>query len=266
MHRPIFALVFVLSVGCDSPAKSDAVPPSGASAKPLADPGKPPAPKKVASKPAQAMGKTPNAPSAADCPAAPEVKFFDAALEAEVRKKLQKPDAKITRADLKKVRSVNLVRSRVDYLDPCVFPLLTNLRQLYVGRGNVSDLRPIAGLIRLDGLRLSLTKVSDIRPLAGMTKMDRLDLGRTQVSDLTPLAKLTALTELELDDTAVAEIKPLVGLTKLKRLSLKNTRVKDLNPLLSLTSLKYLNVEGTPVENTFGLAPLRKKGLKVLED
>jgi internalin A len=199
------------------------------------------------------------------CPPAPRVQFSDASLEAEVRRKAQKPEGALTIADLRKVRSVDLTRGggKVESLDPCIFPLLTSVRHLYLGGGNVTDLSPIKGLTKLEGLRISMNPVADISPLAGMVQMDRLDLGRTQIRDLTPLKGMTKMTELMLDDTPVEDVSPLAGLTKLERLSIKRTRVTDVSPLRSLTKLKFLYVGGSPVENPGAAA---RPGLKISDE
>lgn len=199
------------------------------------------------------------------CPPAPRVQFNDPALEAEVRRKAQKPEGTLTLADLRKVRSVDLTRAggKVESLDPCIFPLLTSLHHLYVGAGTVTDLSPIKGLTKLEGLRLSMNPVTDISALAGMSQMDRLDLGRTQIRDLSPLKGMTKMTELMLDDTPVEDVSPLAGLTKLERLSIKRTRVTDVSALRSLTKLKFLYVAGAPVENPGAAA---RPGLKISDE
>ncbi|MEO8181556.1 MAG: leucine-rich repeat domain-containing protein [Deltaproteobacteria bacterium] len=197
------------------------------------------------------------------CPKPPQVAFSDPVLEAEVRRKAGKADGELTLADLKKVRSVDLTRGGkpVDALDPCAFPLLTNLHQVYLGGGTLSDLSPLAGLTQLEGLRASMNQVGVITPLAGMLQMDRLDLGRTQVRDLTALKRMTKLTELMLDDTPVEDLSPVASLSNLERLSIKRTRVSDLSALKGLRKLKFLYVGGSPAaENAGGL---KRPGLKI---
>jgi internalin A len=196
------------------------------------------------------------------CPPAPKVAFSDASLEAEVRRKAGKPEGPLSSADLRKVRSVDLTRggTKVDELDPCIFPLLTSLHHLYLGGGELTDLSPIKTLTKIEGLRVSMNQVSDLSPIAGMLQMDRLDLGRTQVKDLTPLKGMKNMTELMLDDTPVENLTPLAGLTKLERLSIKRTRVTDLSPLRSLTKLKFLYVAGAPIDNPGVVA---RPGLKI---
>ena len=78
------------------------------------------------------------------CATAPRVSFSDGPLEKEIRRKASKPEGELTVADLRKVRSVDLTRSpeEIESLDPCVFPQLTSLRHLYIGKGSITDLTP----------------------------------------------------------------------------------------------------------------------------
>jgi internalin A len=244
-----------LGLGCEdpAPAKPEVSTPVAAPA-PKAEPATP-APREV-EKVAEKAADQPVVKTPVVCPPAPALLWSDPALEKEVRRKAGKVEGDITLADVRKVRSVDLTRSGVDIesLDPCIFPLLTSLHHLYIGKGSITDLSPIKTLTKLEGLRISMNPVSDIGPLAGMLQMDRLDLGRTRVRDLTPLKKMNNLTELMLDDTPVDNVTALAGLAKLERLSIKRTRVSDISPLKSLRKLKFLYVGGSPVESSGGLA------------
>jgi internalin A len=190
----------------------------------------------------------------------------NAALEAQVRLKTAKEKGDVTVADLAKVKSINLSQSKVDELDPCIFPHFKNMKELFLGPGKVEDLSPIAGLKNLEALRASLNRVSDLKPLSELSKMDRLDLGHTRVMDITPLANLTELSDLQLDDTAVSDLKALSECKKLERLSIQRTNVKDLAPLRGLDKLKFVYTSGAPIQDKFALAPLVTKGLKVISE
>lgn len=177
------------------------------------------------------------------CKDGPVADFHDKELEAEVRRRLEKPEGEIKVSELGKIKALNLARAgvSVDYLDPCIFPHLTGLRDLFLGPGKLSDLSQLAQLKNLEALRASMNQVSDVSPLAGLEKMDRLDLGRTQVKDIKPLAGLTNLTELMLD----------------------NTKVTDIAPLAALEKLKVLGISGAPVENPTAIA---RPGLKIVDE
>ena len=200
-----------------------------------------------------------------DCAAGDTLSIDNQELEQAIRLKAQKAEGDLTKADLRRLTSLNLSQAKVHELDVCLFPYMVNLKELFLGPGDLEDLSPIANCTKLETLRASLNKVSDISPLAKMTRMDRLDLGRTQVKDLTPLANMTALTELVLDSTPVEDVSPLSNLKKLENLSLKRTKIKDVSPLANLKKLKTIYVADTPAdEDPMSFAPLRANGTKVI--
>ncbi len=197
------------------------------------------------------------------CEGGSEVVFHIPGLEAEVRKKLAKPEGPIQFSELAKIKSINLTQVEVNQLDPCVFPKLTGVKDIFLGKGDLDDLSPLQTLTQLVSLRASINKVSDATPLGHLAQMDRLDLGRTQIADIGPLGNMVNLTELQLDDTPVESIAPLSTCTKLERLSIKNTRVKDLRPLLGLKKLKSLSVGGAPIDDTHVVDPLVAHGMRL---
>ena len=200
------------------------------------------------------------------CGSTPGVVDFagDEALEKEVRLKLAKPQGLITPAELANVKSINLIKyGPVNELNPCVMPKFTELHDLFIGKGEIEDLSPIAGLTTMMSLRATDNKVKNLDPLKKLVHLDRLDLSHTLVSDLSGLVTLTDLTELSLDDTEVTDLKPLEKLTKLQKVTLANTAVKDVSPLRFAKNLKLLDVSGTPVSDYSMLQPALGHGLKV---
>lgn len=256
---PLLGLALVLAA-CEDPAKPDAA----ASAAPAASLAPAPPPKPAPTPEAEKPAPPKVTKKLEDCPKGPNVEFAQKEIEAEIRKKLQKPDGPLTNAELKKVKSLNLSNVKLAGLDVCVFSQLTGLKDLFLGPGEYDDLSPIAGAKDLESLAASRNQVKDLTPIAKLTKLDRLDLGRSQVADLKPIAGLTSLTELALDDCPVEDLSPLVKLTKLEKLSIQRTKVKDASPLKALKKLKFLYVNGTPAdEDGMTLAPVRGNGTKV---
>ncbi|MEO8875242.1 MAG: leucine-rich repeat domain-containing protein [Polyangiaceae bacterium] len=196
-------------------------------------------------------------------PNATTITFNEPGLEAEIRKKVGKADGPITKDDLGKVKSVNLTQVEVNDLDPCVFPMLKSMKDLFVGKGSLEDLSPLAALPQLISLRATGNNVKDISPLVRMVHMDRLDLSHSQIVDITTISQMTELTELSLDDTQVTDLSPLTKCTKLEKVSIRNTAVKDLKPLAGAKHLKFLDVGGSPIEDTHVLDALTGTGLKI---
>ncbi len=218
--------------------------------------------------PSAARAPTPEAKPkklAADCPAFDVVSFPSPDFEAAVRLKLQKPTGDVTKADLKRLRSLNLANVSLNELDICLFPHMTNLKELFLGKGEYSDLSPISGATALESLGASRNHVSDLKPLAKLIHLDRLDLGHTEVADLAPIAGLTLLSELTLDDTQVADLSPISGMKQLERLSIQRTKVAKVPELKELKKLKFVYVTGAlGDEDPMAWAPFRQTGAKVV--
>ncbi len=257
-------LLFQLALACDEP-KSDtnkapsAPQPSAAVALPSAPP---------AATAAPVAAPTWNKRSASDCK--PHVVDFgdDAALEHEVRRKLGKETGAITPADLAQIKSINLANSKVHQIDPCVFPMFTSLKDLFLGAGEYDDLTPIQKLTTLEALRVSLSQVKDLRPIEGLKRLDRLDLAHTLVGDdqMKSLASLVNVTELMLDEDQISDLSPVASMKKLERLSIKKTLVKNLAPLSQLKSLKFLYIADTPVSDITPVQPLIANGMKLIQN
>ena len=122
---------------------------------------------------------------------------------------------------------------------------LTSLTQLHHDGKNVSNLRPLAGLINLTILKLSSeAPIKNLQPLAGLTRLTSLTLGLgDRGSDLTPLKGLTNLKSLTLyRASSLQDLTPLQGLTNLKSLTIYNARVQSLQPLHGLSRLASLSL------------------------
>jgi internalin A len=207
---------------------------------------------------------------ASECKPHPtEVDFTDNAdLEKEVRRKLAKDTGPITPSDLAQVKSINLVNSKMQQIDPCIFPMFTSIKDLFLGSGEYDDLTPIQKLTTLEALRISFSVVRDLRPIEGLKRLDRLDLSHTLVGDdqLKSVASFVNLTELMLDEDAITDLTPVANLKKLERLSIKKTAVKDLTPVAALRSLKFLYIADTPIADITPVQPLISGGMKLVQN
>jgi internalin A len=207
--------------------------------------------------------------NALDCKPHPATVDFgdDSALEAEVRRKLGKDGGGITPADLAQIKSINLSTAKVHQIDPCVFPMLTSLKDLFLGPGEYDDLTPIQKLATLESLRLSFSHVKDLHVIEGLKRMDRLDISHTLVGDdeLKSVGSLVNLTELMLDEDNITDITPVSNLKKLERLSLKKTAVKSLAPISQIKTLKFVYIADTPISDITPVQPLIAGGMKLLQ-
>jgi internalin A len=236
-----------------------------------------PSPSAMASALAAVVASTPPSPKevfkkklASDCKPHPtDVDFTDNAdLEKEVRRKLGKDTGPITPSDLAQIKSINLVNVKMHQVDPCIFPMFTSIKDLFLGTGEYDDLTPIQKLTTLESLRISFSVVRDLRPIEGLKRMDRLDISHTLVGDdqLKSVASFVNLTELMLDEDNLTDLKPVANLKKLERLSIKKTAVKDLTPVAALRTLKFLYIADTPVSDITPVQPLISAGMKLVQN
>lgn len=261
-----FAVGFSLLLlsGCDEQPKPSASE-KPAAAQPTAA-AVPPAP---APEPEPVAAPAPKKPkkTLADCDKGTKIVLDNADFEAAVRVKAQKPEGELTTADLKKLRSLNLSRIQLSELDVCIFRHMTELRELFIGPGEVDDLSSIATSTKLESLGVSSNPISDLSPLAKMTKMDRLDVAHTKVADLSVLAGMKAMTELNVDDTQVKDLSPLKDLVKLERLSVKKTKVDDVSMLAEHKELKFVYVGESPLaDESSKTAVLSRNGAKIIDE
>jgi internalin A len=205
--------------------------------------------------------------SAADCKPHPTtVEFDDAPLEAEVRRKLSKEAGALTPADLGQIKSINLSNAKLHQIDPCVFPMFTSVKDVFLGPGDYDDLTPLQKLTTIETLRVSFSQVKDLHAIEGLKKMDRLDISHTLVGDdqFKSVGALVNVTELTMDETNVSDLTPVANMKKLERLSIKKTQVKSLAPLSQLKSMKFLYIADTPLTDITPVQPLVSGGMKLI--
>ena len=91
----------------------------------------------------------------------------------------------------------------------------TNLRELYLLGGGISDVSPVAKLTGLTRLRISGNRqVSDISPVAKLPNLKWLALAENNIVDVSPVAKLKNLTWLHVGGNMISDFSPLDGFSK----------------------------------------------------
>ena len=133
---------------------------------------------------------------------------------------------------------------------------LTNLTQLYLTGGQISDLRPLSALTNLTELDLHANQISDLQPLSDLTNLTELDLGNNQITSLAGLENLTKLTSIDAYGNNITTLAGLENLTNLTFLVLDNNQISDLQPISGLTNLKRLNINGNQITSLAGLENL----------
>jgi internalin A len=257
-------LLLPMAMACDEPSSgSPAVPEAAAAAVPAPTPA--PTPSETAP-PAPKFVKK----SLADCKPHPtEIDFGeDALLEKEVRRKLSKDKARITPSDLAQIKSINLSSATIHQVDPCIFPMFTSIKDLFLGPGEYDDLTPLQKLTTLESLGASNSAVKNLHPIEGLKRLDRLDLSHSLVDDdnLKSLGTLINVTELMLDENTVSDLTPVGNMKKLQKLSIKKTQVQNLAPIAGIKTLKFLYIADSGVTDISPVSPLVSGGMKLIQN
>lgn len=156
-------------------------------------------------------------------------------------------DAPLTESRLGQLRSLNCSGNGLADLD--IKSLeglehLTNAQALFLARGSVTDLGPLAGLSELRDVHLEGNQVSDLSPLAGLDKLWLLDLADNPLEDLAPILAMPALSTLDISGTKV-----------------------DASQVVTMPTLRNLTIGGLPSTDYGFLAGMDKLGsLTIVDD
>lgn len=139
------------------------------------------------------------------------VTFPDSHLEGAIRTLISKPTGDIHRSDLIALSFLDANNAQIDSLPGLEY--CTNLTQIFLNSNSVSDLGPIAGLIKLLDVQFAGNEIVNIAPLAGLVNVQRFNLAGNSISDISALSGLTALHIMSLDNNSISDISPLVANT-----------------------------------------------------
>ena len=170
------------------------------------------------------------------------VTFPDANLEAAVRDAMDYPTGDIMLSQVLVLQYL----SAWDYYNPISdltgIERLCNLRSLYLGDHNITDIAPLAELHKLHDLNIRGNSIADLGPLAGLTGLGVLRAGYNDISNLSPLGGLTSLYTLDLSGNQIAGVEPLAALEDLRELYIRDASITDVTPLSGLSDLYYLDL------------------------
>ncbi len=140
-----------------------------------------------------------------------------------------------------------LIELRFEYDFTYSHPSDFRLRLPWLARSRATDLRPLEGLLRLQGLTLAGNHdISDLGPLAHLTALRDLQLSG-RITDLRPLRNLRDLQRLTIHHRGLKNLEPLAGLSELQALDVSGSKVRDLSSLSALVHLHSLDLSGTRV-------------------
>lgn len=127
---------------------------------------------------------------------------------------------------------------------------VSSLKELDISRvNNISDIKPLAVLARLEILNISSLQLTDLSPLSKTSRLKVLDLSDTPVTDLSPLMSHKSLEELNCSNSLLNNIDIISGFKNLKKLNISGTRVSKLDPLENCLNLEELDCYNTRINN-----------------
>ncbi len=199
------------------------------------------------------------------------VVFKDNAVEAILRRKLEKPYGDISSGELWDITSLsNLdddggpIGGDIESLEDLSY--LRSLRELRLS--NLSGGIDWGGLSALPRLRvLSLTDCGissgDLSKLAALPALEELTLAGNRISSLTPLEAAKSLKSLDLERNNIVSIDALISLSELRTLRLGANPLGDLSALCVLKKLEELDLSGCGLKSILTLSGM--KGLRSLD-
>ena len=149
----------------------------------------------------------------------------DPIVEKAIREKLKKPTGKFTKADLTKVKNLNL-RDK-----------------------GLTDIRSLAGLSELEVLSLGNNKVKDLSVLKHLWELKELRLDGNQLTNIDTLPELDQLGALFLENNAIADLRPILRLKNLTNLSVGGYDQVDFATIWKLNKLEVLSIAGSDLTN-----------------
>ncbi len=209
--------------------------------------------------------ETPADPPAAETEVAKPL-FPDTALEAAVRAEVfakrnnQEPITKEDVATISRVVASGKKIKSLEGLEHCPALMMLDLAD-----NEITDLKPIAGLKRLQSVTLANNKITDIAPLAELTAMQLLDLSGNQLSDTSALGKMANLRTLYLAKNQLKSIDGIKGLSKIWSLDVSENQLTDLAPVVKLTWLSTLDIAGNQIASLEPLTGLGELNMLIMQ-
>ena len=145
-----------------------------------------------------------------------------AAIEKEIRFRLNKVTGTITEADLGKVKALDLNRKKI------------------------SDVGDLKGLKQVRWLWLNSNQIHDISALKELREITSLHLESNQLVDTDGLKELRQLKELSINHNQLRDLSALKDLTQLRYLDLGHNQLTDLSALKDLKLLNHLDLRNNP--------------------
>ena len=180
----------------------------------------------------------------------------DINLEIQIRYRLKYKDGVLTSNRLQLLDSLSVGVSRL-YSNKIIsingIEFCENMTYLNLPVENITDIKSLSDLTKLETIYLYHNYIEDISPLYNLTNLKKLILYSNPITDISGLSNLTKLTELFLWDTPISDISSLSSLINLEVLYIDgvgiNVNFNSIGPLKNLTNLKRLEIAGRGISD-----------------
>ena len=182
------------------------------------------------------------------------IQWQDKSLEKCIRDILGKANGDIKGYELSKIEIIECDHANITILNDLKY--CTNLKELFLGYNNISDISVLGNLTKLENLYLIANNISDISALKNLSSLQKIELDFNNINDISVLKNLTNLTYLSLWENDISDINILENLTNLKILSLGYNNISDVSMLNKLTNLERLSLSGNNISDVSVLGNL----------
>ena len=150
-------------------------------------------------------------------PNSPQAK---AAIEKEIRFRLDKPKGTLTDADFEKVTALDLNRKKIS--DVGDLKRLKQVKWLWLNGNKIHDISALRELREITSLHLESNRLVDTDGLKELRQLKELSINHNQLRDLSALKDLTQLRYLDLGHNQLTDLSALKDLKLLNHLDLRN--------------------------------------------
>ncbi len=177
--------------------------------------------------------------------AAVSIDFPDANLEAAIKEYLWIKERPLMVGDLQKVEYLHLTGYEIENLNGLEHAI--NLRSLFAGWNNITELSPIKDLTNLNDLNLYGNNIQDISALKNLINLNYLDLDSNYISNIDILSELPNVEVLWLSHNPITSIDAIAEYDQLSDLYLHGTNL-DYEDESTLAILRNLHNQGTDID------------------
>ena len=143
-----------------------------------------------------------------------------AAIEKEIRFRLDKPTGSLTEPDLGKVKTLDLTRKKIS--DVGALKRLRQVKWLWLNSNQICDVSALRELRQLTSLHLESNQLVDTNGLKELRQLKELSINHNQLRDLSALKELKQLRYLDLGHNQLTDLSALKDLKLLNHLDLRN--------------------------------------------